>query len=593
MKKNSPFNNSIYYLKSIVKYDRIRIPGVILTTLINAFDTWFIGVFAIKVIVDALLDSFDFQRIIWMLGIAVGYKSVKLIYDSFWSYYVRKSDVKITTGFQHIAFKKAADVDLQCYDDAEFYNNYVFSIQETASRPILFINSFFQLFQTIFTISLSGIYVIFNEPILLAFAVIPIVADSFLRTKMNKARKERTNEIIPESRKVDYVKRTSYLRENAIDIRITNIHVVLKGLYNNGIDNIIKIHNRFSNRFVGMYFIGDCLTHVNNTIVILYLVFKIVVLKSLTAGDFVAIKAAITLVSSNLGKIIERVQVFQEHSIYIERFRVFCNYKNKVSFGNDGIQLENSSSWELNLNNISFSYDGKNDVLKNINFSIHNGDRIAVVGKNGAGKSTLIKLILHLYDPTSGSIQFKNKNINEIKRDDYLALFDTVFQEHNSYAFSLVENVSLESELTDEQLLDVKSIFNILEFGDIFDDKSNYNLMLTKEFSNDGLILSGGKNQKIALARALYRNSHILILDEPSSALDAISEHKLMECMTEVAKGRTIIYISHRLSAIKNSDCICFMDSGKIVERGTHNELMALHGQYHEMYEIQADAYRS
>ena len=592
MKKNSPLNNSIYYLKNIVKYDRIRMPGVILTALINAFDTWFIGVFAIKVIVDALLDSFDFQRIIWMLGIAVGYKSVKLIYDSFWSYYVRKSDVKITTGFQHVAFKKAADVDLQCYDDAEFYNNYVFSIQETASRPILFVNSFSQLFQTIFTISLSGIYVLFNDPILLTFAILPILGDSFIRTKMNKARMERTNAIIPESRKVDYVKRTSYLRENAIDIRITNIHVVLKDLFQNGVENVIKIYKRFSNRFIGMYFLSDCLTHINNTIVILYLVFKIVVLKSLTAGDFIAIKAAIALVSSNLGKIMERVQVFQEHSIYIERFRVFCNYKNKVSFGNDGIHIENSSPWELNLNNISFSYDGKTDVLRNINFSINKGDRIAVVGKNGAGKSTLIKLILHLYDPTSGSIQFKNKTITEIKRDDYLALFDTVFQEHNSYAFSLVENVTLKSELTDEQLFEVQNIFNTLEFGDIFDDESNHKLMLTKEFSNNGLILSGGQNQKIALARALYRNSPILILDEPSSALDAISEHKLIKNMMQVAKSKTVILISHRLSSVRDADCIYFIDDGQILEHGTHDELMAYNGYYHEMFKVQADAYR-
>lgn len=592
MHKNHSFKNSMYYLKYIARFDWIRIPGIVITTLINSFDTWFLKVFVIKVIVDSLLDSFDFHHILWMLTIAIGFKSLKLIYDSCWSYYTKRSDQRIIAGFQHIAFAKAAGIDLQCYDDPNFYNDYVYSVQDSSSRPLSFINSISQLLQTIFTVSFSGLYVIFNDPILLVFAVIPILGDSFIRTKMNKVRCERTSLIIPENRKIDYVKRTSYLKECAMDIRTTKIHLVLSKLFQSGVDNIISIYKKYSKKFIGMYFLSDCLTHLNNTLVILYLVYKIVVLKTLTAGDFIAIKEAISLVSSNLGKVLERVQVFQEHSIYIGRFRAFCEYKNTVTFGTSNLLSPQASTVDLKINNVSFSYNQENEILKQISISVKKGELIGIVGSNGAGKSTLIKLLLHMYDPTIGSVVFRGENIKKFSKNDYLSQFDTVFQEHNSYAFTFTENIAFESKLSDSKTNKMKEVFDSLGF-DEFIPLINKEITLTKEFSEDGLMLSGGQIQKIALARALYRNNSILILDEPTSALDPISEHKLMRSLKQVTKDRTVLLISHRLSSVRYADCIYFMENGRIIEHGTHNELMKQRGRYFEMFTIQASAYRN
>lgn len=592
MHKNHSFKNSMYYLKYIARFDWIRIPGIVITTLINSFDTWFLKVFVIKVIVDSLLDSFDFHHILWVLTIAIGFKSLKLIYDSCWSYYTKRSDQRIIAGFQHIAFAKAAGIDLQCYDDPDFYNDYVYSVQDSSSRPLSFINSISQLLQTIFTVSFSGLYVIFNDPILLVFAVIPILGDSFIRTKMNKVRAERTSLIIPENRKIDYVKRTSYLKECAMDIRTTKIHLVLSKLFQSGVDNIISIYKKYSKKFIGMYFLSDCLTHLNNTLVILYLVYKIVVLKTLTAGDFIAIKEAISLVSSNLGKVLERVQVFQEHSIYIGRFRAFCEYKNTVTFGTSNLPSPQASTVDLKINNVSFSYNQKNEILKKISISVRKGELIGIVGSNGAGKSTLIKLLLHMYDPTIGSVVFRGENIKKFSKNDYLSQFDTVFQEHNSYAFTFTENIAFESKLSDSKANKMKEVFDSLGF-DEFIPLINKEITLTKEFSEDGLMLSGGQIQKIALARALYRNNSILILDEPTSALDPISEHKLMRSLKQVTKDRTVLLISHRLSSVRDADCIYFMENGRIIEHGTHNELMKQRGRYFEMFTIQASAYRN
>lgn len=592
MNKNHSLKNSMYYLKYIAKFDCVRIPGVVITTLINSFDSWFLKVFALKVIVDALLDSFNFSRVLWMIVIAIGFKSLKLIYDSCWSYYNKRSDQKIIAGFQHIVFSKAADVDLQCYDDSEFYNDYVYSVQDSSSRPISFINSVSQLLQTIFTVSLTGLYVIFNDPILFIFAVMPILGDSLLRTKMNKARAEITSLIIPENRKINYVKRTSYFKENAIDIRTTKIHLVLAKLFQNGMDNLISIHKKYSKRFIGMYFLSDCFTHLNNTLVIIYLVYKIVVLKNLMPGDFIAIKEALSLVSSNLGKIMERVQVFQEHSIYIGRFRTFCEYKNTVVFGNSALPNPQDAPPDLKMNHVSFYYNQEKEILNKINISIRKGDLVGIVGSNGAGKSTLIKLLLHMYDPTSGSVEYRGENIKKFQKSDYLSQFDTVFQEYNSYAIPFTDNIAFKTDLSDHEINKMNEVFHSLGL-DEFLQYINKEITLTKEFSDDGLVLSGGKGQKIALARALYRNGSILILDEPTSALDAIAEHRLMKSLKQVAKDRTVVLISHRLSSVRDADCICFMENGRIVEHGTHDELIKQQGRYCEMFMIQANAYHN
>ena len=145
MNKNHSFENSIYYLKYINKFDGIRIPGVVLTTLLNSFHVWFLKVVVIKVIVDELLNSHDYRNILLVMAMAIGFHSFKLICDSCWSYYTKRSDQRIIAGFQHMAFSKAADVDLHCYDNSDFYNDYVYSVRDSSSRPLLFINSIAQL----------------------------------------------------------------------------------------------------------------------------------------------------------------------------------------------------------------------------------------------------------------------------------------------------------------------------------------------------------------------------------------------------------------------------------------------------------------
>ena len=236
------------------------------------------------------------------------------------------------------------------------------------------------------------------------------------------------------------------------------------------------------------------------------------------------------------------------------------------------------------MKNVYFKYDNENQyALQNINLKINPYEKIALVGDNGAGKSTLIKLLLRLYKPTSGEILINNININDFDFNEYISLFSTVFQDYTIFNFKIKENICMNNEYDENK---IQSILKSLEL-----DK-DINLGITNLFNDDGIELSGGEGQKVAIARALYKNSSIIILDEPTSALSPQSEADLYNKLSNIVTNKTTIFISHRLASCKMVDTITVLNNGKIIEKGTHNELINIKdGYYKKMFETQAKMY--
>jgi len=587
-KKFLVLKNNIYMLRIISKADRFRLPLDVLQATLTSFEGWFLTVYLIKLIIDTLTNTFNVHETLKWILVAVGFKLFKIVFDQVYNYYINISNEKVIKRFQNMIFEKAANVDIGCFDNPEFYNNYIFANSESTNRPLEILNSILSFYQTILNVSFSGVFVILGDPFLFVFSIIPILGDSLLRVKMNKSKLERIEKIIPEQKKIEYVKRISYLKEFAVDIRITNIKHSLIKLYKDSINTIIGAYKDFSNRFTILYFFSEGLYHINNCLIIIYLVYKIVVVKTLTIGDFVAMKEAVSMISSNLGKVMERFLKFHENSLYIDKFKKFYEYKNQVVDGDSNIPEQQYPA--ITLSNVQFAYEEGQMVLKDINLSIKPKEKIAIVGLNGAGKSTLLKLIMRLYDPSNGKIDFCGHDICGFKLDQYRNLFSCVFQDYNCYAFSFHDNIHLNNA---QEVFDKKKTRYILEQLDLirfYDD--TIDKTLTKEFDDSGFVLSGGQMQKIAIARALLSQSPILILDEPSSALDPISENKINKLISEFGEEKIVIVISHRLSTTKNLDCIYYLEKGNIVESGTHDELMELGGQYYQMFKIQADQYR-
>jgi ATP-binding cassette subfamily B protein len=212
------------------------------------------------------------------------------------------------------------------------------------------------------------------------------------------------------------------------------------------------------------------------------------------------------------------------------------------------------------------------------------GEKIALVGHNGAGKTTLVKLLLRFYDPDSGELYFNGKNIKDYNLESYRNLFGTVFQDFQIYSFSAMENILMDRSC-DEYRKDVKEILELIK---VSVDPDN---ALSKEFDKEGIVLSGGQSQKIAIARALIQDSPVLILDEPSSSLDPISEYEMNQYLFELAKDKTVIFISHRLSTTVMADRIYLLENGEIIEVGSHSELLNRNGKYADMFHKQAEKY--
>lgn len=275
----------------------------------------------------------------------------------------------------------------------------------------------------------------------------------------------------------------------------------------------------------------------------------------------------------------------------INCFREFIELDDPEQGKNDTrLDLSEEDLFILEVKNVSFRYDGQRDyALKNVNMRIDSKSKVAIVGKNGSGKSTFIKLLCRLYKPTDGEILLNGMSIWEYELSDYLSVIAPVFQDVNIFALSLKQNIDFGADDDEERVHNA-----IVQAG--LTDKANtleqgiHSELLTI-MSDQGVVLSGGEKQKLAIARSLYKKSRVVIMDEPTAALDPLAEQQLYQSLNEMIEDKTGIYISHRLSSTRFCDYIYLFDTGKIIEEGTHDELMICKGNYYDLFRLQAQYY--
>ena len=269
--------------------------------------------------------------------------------------------------------------------------------------------------------------------------------------------------------------------------------------------------------------------------------------------------------------------------------------EDKESHTPDEGQISNVEfeQYEFKFENVSFKYPGHdNYVLKNINFTLKSGSKLAVVGVNGAGKTTFIKLIMKLYEPTEGRILLNGVDIRKYEREAYFKLFSPVFQNVECFALPIYQNISF----ADEERTDMERVQEALEKSGLMKKISMYekgvHTNLLKIFDENGIDLSGGERQRLAMARALYKGGKVVILDEPTAALDALAEDRMYREFEDMVGKKTSIFISHRLGSTHFCDKIAMFEDGEIVEEGTHQQLMKLNGKYAYMFNIQSQYYK-
>ena len=320
-----------------------------------------------------------------------------------------------------------------------------------------------------------------------------------------------------------------------------------------------------------------------------YVVYKVFT-GNISAGDCVLYFNAISLLSNTVYNIVGSYSGFQWSSDNISYAREYCGLPDNTNRG-EGEPLP-KNDYEIEFRNVSYTYyKAEEPTIKNLSFTLHKGERLALVGLNGAGKTTLIMLMCGLYDPTEGEILLNGKPVNAYNRDEYFTFFSAVFQDINELPVSIAENISGESyERTDKEKL-TKCMKQAGLYEKVISLPEKEKTHLVRSIYDDAIELSGGQKQKLALAKALYKNAPILLLDEPTAALDPIAEQEMYMNYASFSKGKASVFISHRLASTRFCDRIIMLENGMIAETGTHSQLMQAGGKYAELFELQSSYY--
>ena len=585
--------NLFFLFRYLFRYTPGAMVWSLINALLNASMTVLRNVVFVNFIFNAIEQGEDFKKIA-IVAVSLVLLHTLLVFGTrrIWHLGIFRTNHKLHEGMQGELYRKACALDQSCYDDPEFYNDFIWAIRESDSRAALLREDFRNFLQQLLAIFGTATALIAMDRFvgLIIFLFVPLgFVLKILSNRLNLKKKE---EINPLARRMEYIKRVFYLADHAKEVRQGDISNLLRRDYKEQTDKKIKVEKRFRGKLFAIGVFSEFVAYLLFDLVITcYLIVRYVKDSGFSLGNFSASLNAMWSIYSSSNQVINYLTKFNEHSIYIEKFRRFIDYEPKVVDG-----TEDAEAFEhLELRDVSFSYgegEKHKDVLRHVNLTLRRGEKIAFVGYNGAGKTTLTKLLMRLYDPTEGEVLYNGRNIREYKLDGYRDHIGAVFQDYKTFAASIAENV-LGGPYTEDREETVLAALRSASFEDkLAKLPQGIHTQLTREFDKEGTELSGGESQKIAIARAFARPFDIIIMDEPSSALDPIAEYELNRSMMEDARDKTVIFISHRLSTTRMADRIYMFSGGEIIETGSHDKLMAQGGKYAEMFRIQAEKYK-
>ncbi len=568
---------------------------------------------AMSVLTLRLFDALDigaqFSQIAKMILFMAAFYILAYAFDGwYWRLWQPLKHRQLHNRLNEELFSKAGALDVSCYDDPEFYNDFVWAMDEASIRSNELLGDIGKLVNRV--VAASTLFTLMFT-IDIAVAVVLLISSIlyiFINQAANKTSFEEQKQQKPLSRKRDYINRVFHLPDYAKELRTSHVSELLMDMMDKNTNDMIDLSCKYGKKYFVIY--GICNTLVSEVVyyAVLFYMFSLLIRGEILVGGFAASIGMIWRVRWMLSDFVERITKFPRHSLFLEKYYGFLSYEPKVRSGDKEVGEFES----LELKNVSFTYDFSDNpkfeyqdsdhkkadpadakaALHNVCLSLKKGEKIAIVGYNGAGKTTLIKLLLRLYDPTSGQVLYNGTDAKSYKLNEYRDSIGVVFQDFRIFASSIAENVM--NGRYDEQK-DKQTVIRALDAAGFSEKLATLELgldtPLTREFNNNGTNLSGGEAQKIAIARVFAKPYQLIIMDEPSSALDPIAEYELNQSILKYAEDKTVIFISHRLSTTRMADRIYMFDSGELVETGSHDDLMAKGGKYREMFELQAEKY--
>ncbi len=579
-----------YFIKLIFDISPFYVIGELLWGISMFLPPRLVSVLGIKYIIDVYQSGERLERIYYAVGvIAVVFIVSRLFSWLFREFYWNIGKEKVFAALSEKMYEKAKSLDLEKYDNPEFYTDFILTIESSSDNVQNLMNLVRNYFADVVSLITISSIMLTIDPVCLVIIFAVVLAFLPLSKKVGALQMERREDNAKYHRRSDYFQRIFYLQEYSKEVRMNGIKPLLIDRYDESADDVIKNQSKYWGKISRYYFLQEAGVQVLGFMALLpfYLGYLVLVRKTITAGDFVAAFNGAYSIAMSINFItVWAVARFSERAKMIEKFRGFLNTDSKI---NDGAKIsECTEPEEIVIKNLTFTYPGNDEpTLSNINLTVKPYEKLALVGYNGAGKTTLTNLLLRLYDADEGSITIGGTDIKDSTVSSHRERFAVAYQDYQTYACSLAENVAMN---VSPKANEVESALNKTGFKKEL--KNGIDTEILREFDKEGTMLSGGEAQKAAVARVFYKKCPYAILDEPSANLDPIAEYNLNQAMIEAAENKTVIFISHRLSTTVNADRILVMEQGRIVEEGTHSELMEMNGIYARMFNLQAEKYK-
>ena len=504
--------------------------------------------------------------------------------------YYERNALKVRAYVERTLMEKARRVDLAAYEDPEAYNAYFKARDGSADYIFNVYRTFVRFSFRVVDLGVSAAVLVAIDPWLSLFMVLPIVG-SLLYTRADRIIYEANMEKKPHRRAQEYAGRTFYLADYAKEMRTGGFAELMKTRFRAAADAQVSIIRHYAPRIFVPMMIADLLQVVFLPMgATAYAVWQALGTGRILYGDCLVIINSITDVTFGIVDLADNFTELADNARYLQNIRDFLAMSVQITERADALPMRRG---DLEFRNVTFTYPGAaKPTIKNLSFTLADGEKLALVGQNGAGKTTIAKLALRLYDPEEGEILYGGVNIKDLRLADYRAAFAVVFQDFKNFAVSVAENVLLHPEAPGER----ETVLDALEKSG-FSEKlerlpDGADTRLTREFDEQGVNLSGGEGQKLSIARIYAKQADIAILDEPTSALDPLAEYKMYENMMDACRDRSVLFISHRLSSAVLADRVLLLEDGSVAESGTHAALMAADGAYAAMFRLQAEKYR-
>lgn len=593
--ENHSFKQTLADIKLMLKYvwigDKFLIPLKIISLIIATLQMA-VGTLYIKWIIDAITSKESFDNVIWtIISIQIISLTLYSISTIVSNVIIPRREYKLRNYLQNLFIEKAMKQDLECYESFEFYDNYTKAIRYADSKALDFLNIIFSIVKNIFSVILLSSIIVTLDPFVLAIIAVMVAISFFDQNKSSRYSHEQYEAEETIKRKSEYIKRVAHFKDFAKEVRLYNLAPFLINKLNETFIEKYKIYKEVNTKYWRFkYIISVINTLIIAPILLGYIAFRTIA-GAITLGSFAILFSSCYQISGELAGVINSFDRLNfESEYYVSHLRGILDYKSLIE--DDIINKKSIDKiCSIEFKNVSFHYPHHDKVILNdISFHVTSGEKVALVGRNGAGKSTIIKLLLRLYDVTSGEILINGINIKNYNITDLRKCFATVMQDYHIFSFSIRENVSL------GKIYDEKAIQASLEFSGIFDKINNLDggidVNVGREFDENGVNFSGGEMQKLSLSRAYIRHSSVIVLDEANSSLDPFAECKLNEKIMQMVSDQISIFVSHRLTTTVCSDKIIMIENGSIIEVGTHEQLCSNpNSQYRDMFEKQAQAY--